>query len=234
MDEWQLTHLALSFVLPLRPEDCAGLLIGDVDFEGNYLRFGTRFEGRDFNKGRQSFTVPIPLQLTPLLQIAIGDRVSGPVLRSRTVFEGRRNPELEIATGRRALDHIEAAIAQATHQELKTAQDQKKLVRRTIRQMGGVSERELTREFSKVIGSGGSQDAGRFYDLRSATSTELERAGVSHLVQRYVTGHTTSDILNVYVALDPATEMQKYFKMIQPLLDAMLSRANQLGLRLPE
>ena len=57
-----------------------------------------------------------------------------------------------------------------------------------------------------------------FYNLRGSISTDLNRAGVSRLVQRYVSGHTTSHILMDYVSLDPATEMQKYFEQIKPLL----------------
>ena len=61
----------------------------------------------------------------------------------------------------------------------------------------------------------------------------MERAGVSHLVQRYVTGHTASDILFEYVSLEPHKEMQKYFVTIEPLLIAMHHQAQQLGLKLP-
>ena len=32
-DRWQLCHLALSLVLPLRPEEACGLLVTEVDFE---------------------------------------------------------------------------------------------------------------------------------------------------------------------------------------------------------
>lgn len=234
MDDWQLPHLALSLVLPLRPEDCAGLLVGDMDFERRFLHFGTRLGGRDFGKGHQSFTLPVPAALIPFLRFCIGGRTDGSLLQRRTVFEGRRMPVREVAAGRDAAGHIDEAFRRASPRDLKSPQDQKRLVRRTIREMGGVSERELAREFGAVLTKAGLDRLGRFYDLRGSISTEMERAGVSHLVQRYVTGHTTSDILNVYVSLDPFAEMQKYFTTIQPLLDAMLDRARQLGLKLPE
>jgi hypothetical protein len=48
-------------------------------------------------------------------------------------------------------------------------------------------------------------------------------------VQRYVTGHTTSDILYTYASLDPVGQMQKYFNYVQPILDAIRSRAIELG-----
>ena len=45
-------------------------------------------------------------------------------------------------------------------------------------------------------------------------------------------GHTTSDILMDYVSLDPATEMQKYFEQLKPLLGSLVHRTSELGLRL--
>ncbi|MCI0335281.1 MAG: hypothetical protein L0228_18890 [Planctomycetes bacterium] len=91
----------------------------------------------------------------------------------------------------------------------------------------------IAAEFRDVLRKAGLEKCGRFYDLRGSDNTEMERAGASHLVQRYVTGHATADILSEYVALDPATEMQKYFVTIEPLLDAMLNRARQLRITLP-
>lgn len=41
MDCWQLCHLVFSVVLPLRPEEAAGLLISDVNFAESWLELGT-------------------------------------------------------------------------------------------------------------------------------------------------------------------------------------------------
>ncbi len=46
---------------------------------------------------------------------------------------------------------------------------------------------------------------------------------------RYVTSHTTADILNVYTPVDPVGAMQRYFEFIQPLLKEIELRAIQLG-----
>ena len=97
--------------------------------------------------------------------------------------------------------------------------------------MGGVSEDGLAKEFKTILVKAGLPDSIRFYDLRGSINTELNQAGVSHLVQRYVTGHTTRDILNEYVTLDPVTEMRKYFAKAEPLLSALAERAGELGLR---
>jgi hypothetical protein len=98
--------------------------------------------------------------------------------------------------------------------------------------MGGVSEDELAREFTKVLRRAQLSTPASLYDLREAVTTDLERAGVSHLVMRYVTGHSTSDILNVYTSLAPSVEMKKYFVAADPLIQVLITRARQLGLRL--
>ena len=55
--------------------------------------------------------------------------------------------------------------------------------------MGGVSENSLAKEFKNLLSSAGMDGRRRFYDLRGSTNTGLETAGVSHVVQLYVTGH---------------------------------------------
>jgi hypothetical protein len=233
MDLWQLTHLALPLLLPMRSEDWSGLLIDEIDDVHQRIRFGTRFDGRDFNKGRLSFTCPYPEQLTPFITFCQAGREAGPLLRARSVFEGRRRPCLEVHNSCNVNTYVDSAIQSAPADRRKTLQDQKEIVRRTLRQMGGVSTDELAKEFKQVLAKGGQQQAERFYDLRGSVTTEMDRAGISTLVQKYVTGHATSDILFEYVGLDPREEMQKYFRGIGLLLEAMHERARELGVKLP-
>lgn len=230
MDLWQLIHLVIPFVLPLRPEDYVGLLISEVNFDHCLLTFATRLGGRDFNKGRQSFITPFPPEFVPLLRICIGHRVDGPLLRSRAVFEGRRRPLLSVDCSADIGLHLDRALIESPKDAIQTSQDQKLLFRRLLRKMGGVSEDGMAKEFKRLFVKLGIGTNIRFYDLRGSVNTEMDRAGVSHLVQRYVTGHTLGDILNEYVSLDPAAEMQKYFDFISPLLKAVAERSAQLGI----
>ena len=69
MDRWQVAQLALSMVLPMRPDEATGLLVSDVDVEKRTLRFGTRLSGADFTKGRQSFSLPFPQEFDPILRV---------------------------------------------------------------------------------------------------------------------------------------------------------------------
>lgn len=230
MDAWQLCHFALPLVLPLRPEDYAGLLISEVDFEQSVLRFGTRLGGRDFNKGRQSFTTPFPTAIGPLLRRCVAGRADGPLLRRRAIFEGRSQPSLVVDSSADVVAHFDTALQRAPDGDIQAAQDSKRLFRRILREMGGVSEDVLAREFKPLLARVMPSNVKRFYDLRASCSSELERCGVSHLVQRYVTGHTTDDIMYQYNSLDPVSEMQKYFVSIGSLLTAISKRAAELRL----
>ena len=233
MDLWQLAHFAIPFVLPLRPEDITGLLITEVDFRKRQFRFGTRFQGRDFNKGRQSFVCPFPIEIVPFLRICQGRRREGPLLRKRTAFDGRRPAKLHVNSTEDLATEIDKAFGRAESGSVLTPQDQKRLVRKTLRTMGGVSEDSLSKEFKALVQKRGEGiKVARFYDLRGSANTELNRSGASHLFQLYLTGHSTGEILNEYVPLDPHGEMSAYFRHIQPLLTAMTERGRQLGLSL--
>lgn len=233
MDRWQLVHFAISLVLPLRPEDYAGLVISDVDFDQRMLRFGTRFGGHDFNKGRQSFSIPFPVELLPFLQCSRGERVEGPLLQRRAIWEGRSRPKLVLEKDQDIRSLVDARISTAPPGELQAEQDGKLIVRRLLRDLGGASGDELAKEYKELLAMVGAAPEVRFYDLRASCNTEMDRCRVSHFVQRYVTGHTSRDIMLEYVSLDLHAEMQKYFEFLRPLLAAMHQRAGELGLVLP-
>src|SRR5262249_28111141 len=86
MDPWQLCQLSLSMVLPLRPDEAAGLLVTDLNLEKGWLEIGTGPAADNFTKARQSFKLPFPEELKPILRSCIGGRVAGPLLRSRKAF----------------------------------------------------------------------------------------------------------------------------------------------------
>jgi hypothetical protein len=211
-------------VLPLRPEDYAGLLVSEVDFDRHVLTFGTRLAGRDFNKGRQSFQMPFPPEFAPLLRMCAGGRVAGPLLVRRAVWNGNNRARLQAASQAEVETHFERALQSARAGEVQADQDLKRLFRRLLLDLGGVSQDALAKEFKQLLSQLSPAVTARFYDLRASCTTELERSGVSHLVQRYVTGHTTSDIMYEYSSLDPCGQMQKYFDFIRPLLTAIEER----------
>jgi hypothetical protein len=232
MDAWQLCQFAIPLVLPLRPEDYAGLLISEVDFQGCLLRFGTRLAGRDFNKGRQSFSTPFPVELIPILQACAGSRIDGPLLRRRAVWEGRVRPKLEIQSHEDTQVQFDRALASAPEGEIQAAQDSKRTFRRLLQAFGGVSVEGLSKEFKPLLRQIGAPNTVRFYDLRGSCNSEMERSHVSYLVQRYVTGHDIGrDIMSEYVTLGHAvTEVQKYFQAMRPLMTAIERRAVVLGI----
>lgn len=136
------------------------------------------------------------------------------------------------ASSYQELTHIiRQALVAASSADVQTAQDRKRVVRGVLQQLDGTSPDELAREFQTLRERTGMKSAARFYDLKAAISTEMQTAGVSHLVQRYVTGHTTADIVHEYVSLQDSLvpDMRRYFDHAQPLPDALACRAQQLG-----
>src|SRR5262249_10148966 len=51
MDRWQLTHLAFSLVLPMRPDEATGLVISNVNLERARFEFGHRHSDYNFTQG---------------------------------------------------------------------------------------------------------------------------------------------------------------------------------------
>lgn len=197
MDGWQLCQFAIPLVLPLRPEDYTGLLISEVDFQQCCLKFGTRLAGRDFNKGRQSFTAPFPAEISPLLRVCAGTRIDGPLLLRWAVWEGCSQPKLAVRSADEVLVQFDQTLAAAPPSELQTPQHTKRLFRRQLRDLGGVSEDALAKEFKPLLARVGLSSSVRFYDLRGSCNPEMERSHVSHLIQRYVAGHAIAgDILS--------------------------------------
>lgn len=76
----------------------------------------------------------------------------------------------------------------------------------------------------------GVSNGATLYSLRSSVTTSMKNANLPHLEMRYLTSHSTNDILNVYATLNPVGAMQGYFETISPLLAAIEDRAREFGL----
>lgn len=231
MDRWQLCQLVIALVLPLRPEDYTGLLVSEVDFEARVLSFGTRLGGWDFNKGKQAFRVPFPVELEPVLRACVAGLAEGPLLRQRTVADGRRRPRRQVSSAAEIRSCFERALTAAKPGQIQAKQDGKRLFRRLLREMGGASPDSLAKEFEGLARQVKAPAGARFYDLRGSATTDLKDAGVDRLIQLYVTGHSLGpEILSNYVSLRLQEDMAAYFRHIAPLLAAIAERSRQLGL----
>ena len=180
MDRWQLTHLSLSLVLPLRPEEAAGLLVGDVDFEKGWLVIGTRLAGDDFTKGGTSFKLPFPDEQRPILRACIDGRSNGPLLRGRRVYDGRSKAR-RLAKQDDLTRLYERRLLQASPGSVQARQDRKLVFRRLLRELGGVSQDEMAREFKRVMAAIGVLNGSTFYTLRSSVTTGMKDANLPHL-----------------------------------------------------
>jgi integrase len=230
MDAWQLCQLALSLTLPLRPDEAAGLLVADVDFQNGWLEFGAHLGECNFTKEQLAFKLPFSPELEPLLRRCIGGRSDGPLLRTRRAFgqiaqEADLQADLKSRFDERLLDEQRGAV--------QTDHDRKLLFRRFLRELGGVTAEGLAREFKKVLaaaGTDGTAGSPTLYTMRSSVTTTMSRdAKLPHLELRYLTSHSTADILTTYTSLDIVGAMRLYFDKVRPLLTAIAHRAAQLG-----
>ncbi len=229
MDRWQLCQLGISRVLPLRPDEATGLLIGDVNFEKGWLQFGEQFKDANFTKGRTAFMSPFLPELRPILTACIGGRAEGPLLRSRRAFERRMSVET-VASLAHLVQLFDAELIGQPPDIIQAEQDRKMLFRSLLRRLGGVTEDAMNREFKKLLVAVGVNNGATLYTLRSSVTTAMHCAGLPHLEMRYLTGHSTNDILNVYTSLDPVGVMGRYFETARPLLDAIKRRSTELRL----
>jgi integrase len=233
MDEWELCQFVISLVLPMRPNEVAGLLISDVNFAASELKFWTRFGGSDFTKGRTSFIVPFPKQIEPILLRCVAGRREGPLLLSRKALR-RGCPRNSHVNSTEDLEfELENLMASLEAGEIQSDQDRKRIFRRILNEMGGVTPSVLRKAFKSLFARTESRQKVTYYKLRSAVTTDMYDAGISYLALQYLTGHAISDTTAGYVSIDPHREMNKYFAATEPLLAALAARANALGIVVP-
>lgn len=229
MDLWQMCQLVFSLVLTLRPDEAAGLIISDVNYDEGWLEFGAQFKDANFTKARTAFNVPFPKELLPVLRACVGGRNEGPLLQRRAAFERKRRTRQ--ASSLEELDNLfQAELSRQPRETVQSEQDRKVIFRKLLRRLGGVSEDVMNKEFKHLLRAAGLRNGSTLYTLRSAVTTSMHAADIPLLELRYLTGHATNDIMNTYTSLDPVSAMHRYFDTIRPLLDAIASRCEQLGL----
>ena len=230
MDDWQICNLAILLVMPLRFEDLARALISDVNLGEQTLQLGTKFGGSDFSKSKVNVVLPLPDQLMTVIGKAIDGRPDGPLFRSRQSRKGSRRRRLSVPQNRMEVEQAfgEMLAAQKPGDVL-TDHDRKQVFRELMRKLGGITEDAIGKEMKGLFTRIGLGPGIRPYDLRGAVTTDLKNAGIAHLELRYLTGHSTNDILNEYTGVDPQREIQKHFTACRPLLDAIEERFGEMG-----
>jgi hypothetical protein len=233
-DSFALTTFALQLLLPPRPEQIAGLLVSEVDWQEHALHFGTRFNGDDHTKGRTTWWLPFPPELELVLRAAIGGRAAGPVFRKRSVVEGSRSPDLVVERPKELEAAISVAITTARSKGPITDNDAKDISRRIIAEAGGITENDLGREFGQLAENAGCIDSLRYYDLRSAVLSEFRKVDIPKEVRAYLAGHEdgTGGSLDEYECFsveDLHRELQPHWNFARRLIDAILERGRRLG-----
>jgi len=226
LDRWQLFTIGLLTLFPFRPAELQGILISDIDFTERTIRVGTRFQGCDYTKEKISVCMPFPEELSPVLKACAGVRSEGPLFLRRSIWNRSRTPKIEACNRGEIQSHIQKRLMESS-KRVSSDNDRKEIARSVLRDLGSVDTKQLAVEFKKTILATGKETF--LYQLRSAVSTDMARAGIRHLELRYLTGHSIKDIMNDYVTLDTIGEMKKYFDFAKPLLEAIRHRGEELG-----
>lgn len=232
MDDWQLLHLTPLLIIPTRFEDVSGAIISDFNLAKGTWYLGTRVNGNDFNKSRVDVHMPLPPDLIDLLRLVADGRPDGPMFRSRTDWKRTKKRRTAFQSRSEFESLCHAAISGSKAQDVETEQGRKNVIRKLLTKCGAVTTDTIGKELKALLAATGVDVNVRPYEVRSATTTDMNHAGVRHLEHRYLTLHTVNDILNTYASLDPIGEMQKYFHHIEPLLEAVRRRTRELGLPL--
>lgn len=225
MDDWQFMSLSILLVLPIRLEDVSGLIISDVDFNKQQIRFSSRFGGSDFNKGKVNVLFPLPDELMPLLQMLVGERVEGPLFLNRKICLGKSSRKYTFDSTSELEQQYHDELFKAPKGTVLNSQDRKAVFRYFLNKAGGITSAYVGKQLRQVIGK---VESGRPYDLRGSITQEMKEAGIPLLELRYLTEHSVSDIINVYSGLNPEQEIVKYYNKISPLLEAIKARTEQL------
>lgn len=230
MDRWQFCTLVPSLLLPMRPDEAAGLLVDDVDFDNRVLLFGVNLGDVNFTKKKLAFRLPFHDALLPILRANVDGRRSGPLLRKRSIRTKTQRPG--VASMEDLVTLFEDEVMASKSGNVQTAHDRKILFRRLLRELGGVTEDSINREFKQLLARAGIENGSTLYTLRSSVTTSMSTgAKLAHLELTYLTSHSTNGILNQYTSLDIHGEMTKYFDHIRPVLDAVASKSSELGLQ---
>ena len=212
----ELTVIALFILLADRADELAGLCIEDVDLNRRHLLFGINNSDMNFTKGRTAFRIPYTPKLDGLINHLIAGRTEGPLIRqvSYQNKEDNQSPDLVAAW---------QAEAAKNPTKARTVNDKKALFREIMRRSGGASSDYIGKLFAKVAKRAGFVNIQPGFCRDSATHL-MERSGMSFLSARYLTSHTTNDIMNNYTGLDIEGDMAKYFATIPNLVQAIADR----------
>ncbi len=126
---------------------------------------------------------------------------------------------------------FEGRVACARPGEVQALADRKRLFRRMLLDLGGVSTDGLAREFKALLEQVRPGEVVRFYETRSATTNDMKDSGVDAVFRRYLTAHSMGrEILGSYESQDLHLHMRQYFEYVRPLLTAIADRAAKLGI----
>ncbi|MCA9018396.1 MAG: tyrosine-type recombinase/integrase, partial [Planctomycetaceae bacterium] len=196
MDRQELLNLSFPLVLPIRPDELCAAFVEDLDLSQEFWRIETKGDDWYFTKGRTSFTLPLPPVLVRIGQILVREHRFGPLFR---VFGPTSSKAPHDSAADDGPSFGKSLLTKLNEDDVKRSlppQDRKAAFLQAMAAAGGLSTDYLRKQWRRLFRLVNLPDSVRPYDLRGAVSTDMHQAGIRHLELRYLTGHTSNDIMN--------------------------------------
>jgi integrase len=183
-----------------------------------------------FTKGRRDKRFALITPLAQLLSVGTAGWERGLLFLRRSVVEGREQPSLL----HEPLEHLVTAFELCCQKSSPVSAAKRRACRDEIlNQAGGLKYDHLEGEFHRVIRQLNWPAEATLKDFRHLFSTLLQNAGMPEYYRRYLMGHSPGRAaIGAYTHLN---DLQAHYqgavdRGFQPLVEAAVQRADQLGL----
>ena len=227
-DTYQLILLLPLTLYGLRASEPCYLLVEDWNRKDWLLTVSCAPDLEYKTKGRTAKTFPVPPILDRLLILATSERAGGPLLPSRSHFEGRNAVSPLLVTKQQMIGEYHRRIEGdcSARQRLKTLDG-------LFREAGAVTYDQISREFHHLIRRANLPTKATLKSLRHLFAAALEKANISYFTRKYFMGHRVRrDPLAVYTSMDFEEIRSEFDRLLSgpmaPILTAAARRMRQL------
>ena len=194
-DDWQFPIFLTLMLTGLRPGELTHLLLpDDLDLESGMLYIRNKPHLGWQVKTRNEREIPLVNELTDVLKITIGDRITGPVFLQRRYTSSSAQPELNGQTEKQLEDILQQRVTQEESAFGKTINRNQwiKLSQTIWRDCGALKTDRIRTEFIRLTKQIELPQFTAPKSLRHLFATSLQDGNVDPLIRSELMGHSTS------------------------------------------
>lgn len=194
-DDWQFPIFLTLMLTGLRPGELTHLLLpDDLDLNAGMLYVRNKPHLGWQVKTRNEREIPLVDELTDVLKITIGDRVTGPVFMQRRYTSTSVRPDLNSHTENQLEDFLQQRVTQEEAVSGKTINRKQwmKLSRTIWRDCGALKTDRIRTEFIRLTKQIDLPQFTAPKSLRHLFATCLQDGNVDPLIRSELMGHSTS------------------------------------------